>query len=328
MSLDQETLLDAYRLMRTIREFEERVNVEFTAGNIPGFVHLYAGEEAVAVGACIHLGPNDYIGSTHRGHGHCIAKRCDVKGMMHELFGKKTGLCGGKGGSMHIADFQVGILGAHGAVGANIPLAAGAAHAIKLKGEEHMVVCIFGDGAINRGPFLEGLNWASVFELPVLFVCEDNGFAATTRTATLSGGPGPLARAESLGVPGIEVDGNDILAVDTAAQESIARVRAGGGPRFVLARTYRLAGHTAADPGAYRSSEELESHWRDDPLEHCATLLRDAGAATERLAQIRNSAAIDMAAALEAARAAPWPEPALAFADVQDVGAPRMRAGR
>ena len=217
---------------------------------------------------------------------------------------------------------------ANGVVGANIPIAAGAAHAIRLKGEDRIVVCIFGDGAINRGPFLEGLNWASVFELPVLFVCEDNGFAATTRTMTLSGGPGPLARAESLGVPGTEVDGNDILAVDTAAGESIARVRAGGGPRFVLARTYRLAGHTAADPGTYRPSEEVESRWKDDPLERCARLLRDAGVAAERLTRYRNSAATEAAAALAAARTAAWPDAALAFTDVQDTGAPRMGAGR
>src|SRR5690606_24554973 len=166
------------------------------------------------------------------------------------------------GGSMHIADFSVGMLGANGVVGANIVIAAGAAHAIKLNREGRIVCCIFGDGAINRGPFLEGLNWAKVFNLPVLFVCEDNGYAATTRTSTMTAGPGPAARAESLGILALEVDGNDVQAVDAAAKELAAAVRSGSGPRFLWAGTYRLTGHTGADPAAYRSKEEVEERWK------------------------------------------------------------------
>ncbi len=326
-NLDIERFQRHFETMARIRAFEETALAAAKEGLVLGAIHPSIGQEAVAAGVCGNLGRADILLSNHRGHGHTLAKGADPAAMMRELLGRAGGCCGGKGGSMHIADFQVGMLGANGVVGANIPIAAGAAHAIRLKGEDRIVVCMFGDGAINRGPFLEGLNWASVFELPVLFVCEDNGFAATTRTMTLSGGPGPLARAESLGVPGTEVDGNDILAVDTAARESIARVRAGGGPRFVLARTYRLAGHTAADPGAYRPSEEVESRWKDDPLEHCARLLRDAGVAAEKLTRTRNSAATEAAAALAAARTAAWPDAALAFTDVQDTGAPRMGAG-
>jgi len=326
-NLDVARLTQHFETMARIRAFEETALGAQKNGLVLGAIHPSIGQEAVAAGICGNLARADILLSNHRGHGHTLAKGADPAAMMRELLGRAGGCCGGKGGSMHIADFRVGMLGANGVVGANIPIAAGAAHAIRLRGEDRIVVCMFGDGAINRGPFLEGLNWASVFELPVLFVCEDNGFAATTRTMTLSGGPGPLARAESLGVPGTEVDGNDILAVDTAARESIARVRAGGGPRFVLARTYRLAGHTAADPGDYRPSQEVESRWKDDPLERCATMLRGAGLAAEQLAQNRAAAAAEMAAALEAARAAAWPDAAAAFADVQDAGAPLMEAG-
>ena len=181
--LPKEKLLEAYTKMKTIREFEERLHVEFAKGDIPGFVHLYAGEEAAGTGIMMHLEDKDRIASTHRGHGHCIAKGVDVNGMMAEIYGKVTGSCRGKGGSMHIADFDVGMLGANGVVGAGITIAAGAAHAIKLQKKTQIVVCFFGDGAINRGPFLEGLNWAKIFQLPVLFVCEDNQISATTHSA-------------------------------------------------------------------------------------------------------------------------------------------------
>src|SRR5690606_2525036 len=227
-------------------------------------IHPSIGQEAIAAGICSNLAREDILLSTHRGHGHTLAKGADPLAMMRELFGREGGNCGGKGGSMHIADFSVGMLGANGVVSANIVIAAGAAHAIKLKKEDRIVCCIFGDGAINRGPFLEGLNWAKVFNLPVLFVCEDNGFAATTRTKTMTAGDGPVARAERLGIPEMDVDGNDVLAVDAAVAELTAAIRAGSGPRFLRARTYRLTGHTGADAAAYRPKEEVEERWKDD----------------------------------------------------------------
>ena len=219
------------------------------------------------------------------------------------------------------------MLGANGVVGANILIAAGAAHAIKLKRESRIVACIFGDGAINRGPFLEGLNWARVFDLPVLFVCEDNGFASTTRTASMSGGPGAVARAESLGIPAVEVDGNDIAALHEAVCRAIAQVRAGGGPSFLLARTYRLAGHTSADAGAYRPAEEVERAWERDPIANCRRKLLELGVAEETLQQAERAGEVEIAAAFETACHAPWPDIAAAYEDVQDAGAV-VRGGR
>src|SRR6266566_3196970 len=244
-NFDRERMLGHYRTMARIRAFEEAAEQALADGHVKGAIHLSIGQEAVAAGTCIHLARSDLITTTHRGHGHTIAKGADIAAMFGELFGRANGTCQGKGGSMHIADFAVGMLGANGVVGAGIEIAAGAAHGVKLRGENRVVVCFFGDGATNRGPFLEGLNWAKIFELPILFVCEDNGFAATTRTRALSAGPGPGARAASLGLPVREVDGNDVAAVDEAVGELTARIRTGGGPQFLHAVTYRLKGHTA-----------------------------------------------------------------------------------
>jgi acetoin:2,6-dichlorophenolindophenol oxidoreductase subunit alpha len=220
---------------------------------------------------------------------------------------------------MHIADFSIGMLGANGVVGAGIEIAAGAAHGVKLRGEKRVVVCFFGDGATNRGPFLEGLNWAKIYELPILFVCEDNGFAATTRTKALRAGPGPAARAASLGLPTSTIDGNDIAAVDAAAGELTQRIRAGGGPQFLLVETYRLKGHTAADVAAYRSADEVAAKRLLDPILRCADALRVAGASESDLGIITAAAQLEMRGAVETALAAPWPAPELLWADVQDV---------
>ncbi len=258
MSLDQETLLDAYRLMRTIREFEERVNIEFTAGNIPGFVHLYAGEEAVAVGACIHLGPNDYIGSTHRGHGHCIAKRCDVKGMMHELFGKKTGLCGGKGGSMHIADLEKGMLGANAIVGGSPPLAIGAALSAKTRGTNNVAISFSGDGASSQGTTFESMNMAVVLKLPCVFMFENNGFGEGTGVDYALGSKDIASRAAGFGLPAVKVDGADFFAVEAAATEAIERARSGEGPSAIEAEVKRFYGHFVGDAQTYRDPKEIE----------------------------------------------------------------------
>ena len=326
-NVDLARLSDQHRVMARIRAFEEAALAAAAAGLVTGAIHPCIGQEAVAAGICANLGRADYLFATHRGHGHTLAKGADPAAMMCEIFGRAGGLCGGKGGSMHIADFGVGLLGANGVVAANITIAAGAAHAVKLLGEDRVVVCMFGDGAINRGPFLEGLNWARIFDLPVLFVCEDNGFAATTRTRSLTGGPGPAARAESLGIPAAEVDGNDVVAVDEAGRDALAALRAGAGPRFLLCRTYRLAGHTQADAGAYRTAEEVAAAWRDDPIARSRAWLVEAGAEPEALAAVERAARDEMAAARAAAEAAPWPDPAAAFADVQDLGAPLASEG-
>ena len=216
-NLDLERLADRHRRMHRIRAFEEQAVAALEEGLVLGAIHPSIGQEACAVGVVGSLAREDLLLSTHRGHGHTLEKGASATAMMRELFGREGGNCGGKGGSMHIADFSVGMLGANGVVGANINIAAGAAHAVRLRGERRIVCCIFGDGAVNRGPFLEGLNWARVFDLPVLFVCEDNAFAATTRTEAMTGGPGPAARAEALGIPALAVDGNDVDRVAESA---------------------------------------------------------------------------------------------------------------
>lgn len=325
-NIDLDRLRDHHRMMLRIRAFEEEALRGLSEKVVLGAIHPSIGQEAVASGVCANLDRADILLSTHRGHGHTLAKGADPLAMMRELFGREGGNCGGKGGSMHIADFSVGMLGANGVVGANIVIAAGAAHAVKLNREKRIVCCIFGDGAINRGPFLEGLNWAKVFELPVLFVCEDNGFAATTRTQTMTAGTGPAARAESLGIPAVAVDGNDVQAVDSAMAELVAAVRSGGGPRFLWARTYRLTGHTGADPAAYRPSEEVEARWKDDPIARVAGLLHAAGIPEAEIAADGEAASAEMRSVYAAAVATPYPRAEQAYAEVQDVGDPRAGA--
>ena len=325
-NLDRERLRAHHRLMWRIRAFEEQALKGLDDRVVLGAIHPSIGQEAVAAGVTSHLTRDDILLSTHRGHGHTLGKGADSEAMMRELLGREGGNCGGKGGSMHIADFSVGMLGANGVVAANIVIAAGAAHAIKLKREPHLVCCLFGDGAINRGPFLEGLNWAAVFHLPVLFVCEDNGYAATTRTKTMTAGGGASARARSFGIPAVEVDGNDVLAVDAAAADLTQAIRAGGGPRFLHARTYRLTGHTGSDPAAYRPADEVAARRREEPIGRAAELLRDAGVTPDALQGDQSEAVAEMLAAYRAAVDAPCPSAAQAFTDVQDAGDPRMEA--
>ena len=320
-NIDLERLKAMHQMMTRIRAFEEAALKALDRGLVLGAIHPSIGQEAVAVGVCAQLRRDDVLLSTHRGHGHTLAKGADPGAMMAELLGRQTGTCGGKGGSMHIADFDVGMLGANGVVAANIPIGAGAAHAIKLQGGDRVVVCIFGDGAINRGPFLEGLNWARVYDLPILFVCEDNGFAATTRTEDLTGGEGPATRAGSLGLPAYKVDGNDVLAVDDMATDLIARIRAGEGPQFLVAETYRLTGHTGADPATYRAESEVEAAKARDPLIRSARWLKEAGILAAEIDALERTAVDEIDAALAAAEAAAWPEPEAAYLDVQDIGA-------
>ncbi len=321
-NIDTERLTTHFRNMCRVRAFEESALAALEDGLVPGPLHPSIGQEACASGVCANLERDDLLLSTHRGHGHTLVKGADPEAMMRELLGREGGCCGGKGGSMHIADFGVGMLGANGVVGANIGIAAGAAHAMKLLGGSRIVTCIFGDGAVNRGPFLEGLNWARIFDLPALFVCEDNAFAATTRTGAVTGGAGPGVRAESLGIPTTEVDGNDVQSIDEAVRGLVQAIRTGGGPRFLHAKTYRLTGHTATDADAYRKREEVDAQWEADPIARCRGLLESAGVDSERLDAIRDDATNEMNAVLDAARAAPWPDPSHAFTDVQDIGAP------
>ena len=257
MQLSREQLLESYRQMRTIREFEDRVHDEFATGKIPGFVHLYAGEEASAAGVCIELDDRDKIASTHRGHGHCIAKGCDVKGMMKEIYGARDGLCGGKGGSMHIADLSKGMMGANGIVGGGPPLVCGAALTAKTLKTGGVAVAFVGDGASNQGTTLESYNLASVWNLPAIFVVEDNGYAETTASGWSVGGS-QIERAKGFGMPGVEVDGLDFFAVNAAAREAVDRARKGDGPSLIHVKLNRYFGHFEGDAQSYRADGETD----------------------------------------------------------------------
>lgn len=256
--LSAEQLLHAYRVMRTIRVFEERLHIEFATGEIPGFVHLYAGEEASAAGVMAHLRDDDCIASNHRGHGHCIAKGVDVHGMMAEIYGKKTGVCQGKGGSMHIADLSKGMLGANGIVGAGAPLVAGAALAAKLKGTDAVAVAFFGDGASNEGAVFEAMNLAAIMNLPCIFVAENNGYAEATASNWSVSCDHIADRAAGFGMPGVTVDGFDFFAVHEAAGAAVARARAGEGPSLIEVKLTRYYGHFEGDAQTYRDMDELK----------------------------------------------------------------------
>jgi pyruvate dehydrogenase E1 component alpha subunit len=256
--LTKDQLLEAYRVMRTIREFEERLHREFATGEIPGFVHLYAGEEAIAAGVIAHLRDNDFVASTHRGHGHAIAKGCDVKAMMAEIYGKKAGLCHGKGGSMHIADLDKGMLGANGIVGGGPPLVCGVGLTAKVKRTDQVAVSFTGDGGSNQGTFLESLNLAAAWHLPVVFVVENNGYAESTSSNFHQSGIDVAKRGDGFGLPGVVVDGFDFFAVHEAAGEAIARARAGGGPSLLECKVNRYYGHFEGDQQTYRAPNEVE----------------------------------------------------------------------
>jgi pyruvate dehydrogenase E1 component alpha subunit len=258
--LDRDSLLEAYRRMKTIREFEERLHVDFGRGDIPGFVHLYAGEEAAGVGIMMHLKDHDRIASTHRGHGHCIAKGVDVKAMMAEIYGKVTGSCGGKGGSMHIADLSKGMMGANGILGAGAPLICGAALAAQKLGHDGVGITFFGDGASNQGTVLESMNLAAVWNLPAIFVVENNGYAESTSVDYAVASDSYVDRATGFGMPGITVDGTDFFAVYEAAGEVIRRAREGAGPTLLECKMVRFYGHFEGDAQTYRAPGENEDN--------------------------------------------------------------------
>ncbi len=334
MSAQTDNLAALFRTMVRIRAFENAAEIASQGGvsaygkaadgtaRVRGPLHLSTGQEAVPTGVCAHLRRDDYLTSTHRGHGHTLAKGADMQGMMSELFGKASGFNAGKGGSMHIADFSVGMLGANGVVAAGLPIAVGAAHAQKIQGRDGITVCFFGDGAINRGPFLESLNWARVYGLPVLFVCEDNRWSATTASGPMTAGEGASVRAESLDIPAVKVDGNDVLAVHAQAALLVQQVRAGSGPRLLHAITYRVKGHVSVDLAAYRKPEELQAALLTDPLLRArAQYLALPGSDAQLFDAIEREAIAEVAAAVATADAAPWPDAATAFTDVQTTGA-------
>lgn len=258
--LTTDALLRAYRRMKTIRDFEERLDVEIQKGEIPGFTHLYAGQEAVAVGVCENLGDDDYIVSTHRGHGHCIAKGCDVIGMMKEIYGRADGLCKGKGGSMHIADRDVGMLGANAIVGGGPPIAVGAAIATKQQGRGRVTASFSGDGSSNQGTVFEAMNLAVVLQLPTIFVYENNGYSEHTGADYAVGSKDIRSRCEAFGMPAETVDGNDFFAVFEAMGRAVARARDGGGPSAIDCETTRFFGHFVGDPQKYRDKDEVKTH--------------------------------------------------------------------
>ena len=320
VSIPTDKLLHMYRLMYTIRVFETNAIDLFQEGLIRGTTHTYIGMEAVGVGACAALEPDDYITSTHRGHGHLIAKGGKRDRMMAELFARTTGYCKGKGGSMHIADKETGILGANGVVGAGIPLAAGAALSAKLRGTQQVAVSFFGDGATNQGVFHETLNLAAVWELPVVFVCENNRFGMGTpqrehqRVEDIA-----AVRAPAYDMPGLTVDGNDVLKVYAAADEAVTRAREGGGPTLLNCDTYRFRGHHIGDPGtSYRDREEVQEQERQrDPIRRLAQVLtEEEGVSEDELSALETELANELEEALEFAKNSPEPLPEDALNDV------------
>src|SRR5579863_4008382 len=318
MQLSREELVKAYRSMFTIRAFEERVQEEFSKGGIPGFVHLYAGEEASAVGMCMHLGPKDYIASTHRGHGHSIAQGCAVGGMMKELFAKAGGLCGGKGGSMHIADLDQGMLGANGIVGGGPPLVVGAALTAKTLGNGHVAVCFSGDGASNQGTTFEALNMAVVLKLPAIFVFENNQYGEGTGFSYHCGSGDIAGRAAGFGMPAVKVNGDNFFEVHDAAGEAIERARNGGGPSAIEVDTCRFYGHHSGDAQLYRGKDEVKN-LRDerDCLKHFRARVIDAALLeTAALDAVDNEVAALIDRAVATAQAAPLPPESALLTDV------------
>ena len=304
-----------YKTMVTIRSFEQMIEKFFLEGEIPGFVHLYIGEEAIATGVMANLRKTDYIQSTHRGHGHTIAKGADLKRMMAELFGKSTGSCKGKGGSMHIADFSVGMLGANGIVGGGFTMATGAALAHKMQKTDGVAVTFFGDGASNRGTFHEAANMAAAWNLPVIFVCENNQWASTTPYRTTTSVDDIADRAVAYGMPGVIVDGNDVFSVCEAAKELVERARRGEGPSILECKSYRIKGHFVGDPEKYRTKEEVQKVFGEtDPIPRFESKVLKAKAMTKKeLETIRNTVEEELKEALEFARTSPVPEESALF---------------
>ena len=318
MEISKDKLLWIYERMQLIRTFENRVKVEFGKGKIPGFVHLYAGEEAVAVGICAHLTDADYMTSTHRGHGHCVAKGVDPRGMMAELFGKATGTCKGKGGSMHIADMDKGMLGANGIVGGGPPLACGSGLTAKLNKTDQVTICFFGDGASEQGTLHESLNLAAIWKLPIVFVAENNGYAESTPSQYHCSVENIADRAAGYNMPGVTIDGNDIFAVYEAAGQAVARARAGQGPTLLECKTYRFNGHFEGDAQTYKIAADQEKFQKDrDPIKLFRETVLQRGLVTEaELQAIDERVAEQINAAVKFAEESPFPDVQETFTDV------------
>jgi pyruvate dehydrogenase E1 component alpha subunit len=316
-NLPKKKLTEMLSKMVEIRFFEEKVFELYAQNLVPGTIHLYLGEEAVAVGVCTTLNKDDYITSTHRGHGHCIAKGADLNRTMAEILGKKTGYCKGKGGSMHIADFSIGMLGATAVVGAGIPIAVGAGLSIKLRKTDQVVACFFGEGASNQGTFHESINMASTWKLPVIFVCENNLYAMGTRQSTVMAIENVADRAVAYGIPGVVVDGNDVLTVYEATQKAVERARKGEGPTLIECKTYRLKGHSRVDSAKYRPKEEVEEWLAKDPIKRFKEKLLQTNAMTEsEIQQIEKEVSDDIEEAVKFALESPYPAPEEALEDV------------
>ena len=318
MTLTTEKQIEMLRSMQTIRRFEERASDDYQAGAIYGVVHCYIGEEAVAVGVCAALNRDDQIISTHRGHGHCLAKGADLNRMMAELYGRQTGYCKGKGGSMHIADFSIGMLGANGIVAGGIPIVTGAGLAAQLEGKGRVAVSFFGDGASNAGPFHESINIAATWKLPMLYVCENNLYSAGTIAADTLALSDVAARAAGYGIPGVVVDGNDVMAVYEAAEAAVNRARAGQGPTLIECKTYRWRGHTER-PGQEdpRPKEEIEEWRQRDPINRFGTNLIEHGLLTEEAWQKMDAEILDaIEEAVKFSEESPFPEPEAAVEDI------------
>jgi TPP-dependent pyruvate/acetoin dehydrogenase alpha subunit len=318
VNLDKNTLLDAYRLLKTIREFEMRMRLENEAGQVPGFIHLYCGQEAVAVGACMQLEDKDFVGSTHRGHGHCIAKGCDVGDMLLEIFCKQGGLCNGKGGSMHIVDMKKGMLGANAIVGAAPPIAVGAALTAKTLKTGGVAMAFIGDGASNQGTVFEALNLASVLELPMIFMYEHNGYGEFTGADYHVGGNDIVGRAKAFGMPGEKVDGTDFFAVYEAVGKAVERARNGGGPSAVEAHAMRFYGHFEGDPQLYRAKDEVRNLMENaDPIKKFITAVTGSGQLTMDELTAIDAQILDMInEKVTAAKAAPEPPGEALYTDV------------
>lgn len=315
--LTRDTLIWLYERMSLIRAFEDRVATLFAEGLLPGFVHLYAGEEAIAVGACAHLTDDDSITSTHRGHGHCIAKGVDVIPMMAELFGKATGSCKGKGGSMHIADLDKGMLGANGIVGGGGPMACGAGLRNKVLGTGAVTLCFFGDGAAEQGTMHEAMNLASIWKLPVVFICENNLFAESTPWFYHCAAKDIAERGAAYNMPGLLIDGCDVFAVHEAVGEAIARARRGDGPSLIEARAFRYYGHFQGDAITYRTDEELAEYRRRDPLSQFRQRVIERGLlAADDLDRIDARSAELVEQAVVQAKASPYPASSELLTDV------------
>jgi TPP-dependent pyruvate/acetoin dehydrogenase alpha subunit len=314
--VDHSSMLRLLERMYLIRCFEEALRDKFAEKQIPGFIHLSIGQEAVAAGLSEALGLEDALYVTHRGHGHVIAKGADLKRVACEIFGRADGYCRGRGGSMHIAAFDVGVLGANGIVGAGLPQAVGAAYAVQTLGQHRVVVVVFGDGAVNEGVFHESLNMASLWRLPVIFLCENNHYAEFTPASVHSVVERVSDRAAAYQMPGCQVDGLDPLAVQAVVADAVARARAGEGPTLVECLTQRQRGHYEGDPQRYRPGEEVSAMLARDPLELFKRRMLEQGSSIEALEAMEASARSRVQAAIEDAMRSPFPDPASALEDV------------